>query len=57
MKPLAKLKGETYYLYLVELARISESGYAPVMIQDPASNIMEADNRFVEAESYHIKRI
>ena len=54
---IAKLKGEMYYLYLVELNRVDEPGYVPEMIQNPAVNIMEADNWFVEAQSYHIKRV
>ena len=53
----AKLKGNSYYLYLVDLGKIDDSGYAPEMIQNPAVNVMEADGWFVEAESYHIKRI
>ena len=54
---IAKLKGESYYLYLVELGCISEPGYAPEMIQNPASVVMASDSWFVEAESYHIKRV
>lgn len=54
---MAKLKGEAYYLYLVELSKIADEGYAPIMIQNPASNIMESDKWFVEAESYHIKSV
>lgn len=54
---IAKLKGEMYFLYLVELNRVSEPGYAPEMIQDPAANVMTSDSWFVEAQSYHIKRV
>lgn len=54
---IAKLKGDMYYLYLVELRRVSEPGYVPEMIRDPASNIMKSDDWFAEAQSYHIKRI
>lgn len=54
---IAKLKGEMYYLYLVELSRVGEPGYAPEMIQDPASNIMGSNSWFLEAQSYHIKRV
>lgn len=54
---IAKLKGEMYFLYLVELSRVSEPGYAPEMIQDPAANVMASDSWFVEAQSYHIKRV
>lgn len=54
---IAKLKGEMYYLYLVELSRVSVPGYVPEMIQDPAANVMTSDSWFVEAQSYHIKRV
>ena len=54
---VAKLKGDSYYLYLVELGRIGEPGYAPEMIQNPASIIMQADGWLVEAQSYHIRRV
>ena len=54
---IAKLKGDMYYLYLVELSRLSEPGYAPEMIQDPAVNVMGSDSWFVEAESFHIKHV
>lgn len=54
---VAKLKGEEYYLYLVELSRIKEPGYAPCMIPNPATNVMISDSWFVEAQTYHIKRV
>ena len=54
---IARLKGNMYYLYLVNLGRISEPGYVPEMIQDPASNIMKNNRWFVEAQSYHIMRV
>ena len=54
---MAKLKGTKYYLYLVELGRVGENGYAPEMIQNPAMKVMKSDDWFVEAQSYHIKRI
>lgn len=54
---IAKLKGNMYYLYLVELSRLNEPGYVPEMIQDPALNVMVSDSWFVEAESYHIKHV
>ena len=54
---IAKLKGEMYCLYLVELTKINEFGYIPEIIVNPAKDIMENDKWFVEAESYHIKHI
>lgn len=54
---IAKLKGDTYYLYLVNLNRINEQDYAPQMIQNPAINVMDTDEWFVEPQSYYIKHI
>lgn len=53
----AKVKRERYYLYLVELGRVGDPGYIPEIIQDPASTVMESDWWFVEAQSYHIRRL
>ena len=53
----AKLKADNYYLYLVDLRKIEKPGYAPEMIQNPAKSVMESDGWFVEAQSYHIKRV
>lgn len=53
----AKIKGERYYLYLVDLKRVNEADYSPEIIQNPAISVMKEDGWFIEAESYHIKRI
>ena len=53
----AKRKGEKYYLYLVDLRKINEPGYAPEIIKNPAVHVMEADEWYVETQSYHIKRV
>ena len=54
---IAKLKGEMYYLYLVELGRIGDSEYEPEIIQNPASSVMGSDEWYVEAQSYHVRHI
>lgn len=54
---IAKLKGDAYYLYLVDLGRINQQDYSPQIIQNPAVNVMEAEEWFVEAQSYLIKYI
>lgn len=54
---IAKLKGETYYLYLVELNKINQPDYLPEIIQNPAVNVMEAEGWFAEARSYFIRRV
>lgn len=54
---IAKLKGNTYYLYLVNLNRIVEQDYSPQMIKNPAINIMDTDEWFVESQSYYVRHI
>lgn len=53
---VAKLKGEAYFLYLVELARINEQGYVPEIIQNPAVHIINSEKWYLEAQSYLVKR-
>ena len=54
---IAKLKGNAYYLYLVELSRIIQPTYTPQIIQNPATNVMESQEWFVEAQNFFIKHI
>lgn len=54
---IAKLKGNTYFLYLVKLSEICRSDYIPTIIQDPAKNIMNSDSWFAESQSFYIKKI
>lgn len=54
---IARLKGDKYYLYLVELTRINQKDYSPLIIQNPAVNVLEADNWFVEVQSFLIRHV
>lgn len=54
---IARLKVDKYYLYLVELSKIGRKDYSPLVIQNPAKNVMEADSWFVEAQSFLIRHI
>ncbi|MBR0374173.1 MAG: DUF3883 domain-containing protein [Mogibacterium sp.] len=54
---IARLKGNLYYLYLVELDRINDVDYLPEIIQNPASTIMKSNTWFVEAQTYHVNHI
>lgn len=54
---IAKLQGEKYFLYLVDLSRIEEEGYCPEIISNPALSIMSSSDWLVESESYHIQKI
>lgn len=54
---MAKLKGNTYYLYLVDLTKVNQSAYLPQIIKNPAISVMESEEWFIETQSYFIKRI
>lgn len=53
----AKLKGKQYYLYLVDISKVSYANYKPTIIKDPANKIMKSNDWLVEANSYHIRKI
>lgn len=54
---IAKLKGNNYYLYLIDLNKISQTCYLPQIIKNPVVNIMESEEWFAETQSYFIKRL
>ena len=54
---MAKLKGASYYLYLVYLSNISCINYEPMIICNPADTIMKSDEWLVETSSYHVRKI
>lgn len=54
---IARLKGDMYYLYLIEIGKIEERDYSPQIIQNPAVNVIDAEEWFVEAQSYFIRHI
>lgn len=54
---VAKIKGNQYYLYLVDLSQISKPEYAPMIVQNPALTITESTDWLMEAESYHVKKV
>lgn len=54
---IAKIKGNQYYLYLVDLSQISKPDYIPMIIQNPAFAIAESTDWYMEAESYHIRKV
>lgn len=54
---IAKLLADKYCLYLVELAKINEPMYSPMIIQNPASIVMESDDWLVEPQTYHIMNL
>lgn len=53
---IAKLYGNRYYLYLVDLRKITEEGYSPVVISNPAYVIDQSNEWLKEPESYYVRR-
>lgn len=54
---IAKLYGEKYFLYLVELSKIADEEYKPEIVLNPALNIMSSRDWLIEPESYHIRNV
>ena len=54
---IAKLKGDTYYLYLIDLTKINQPDYLPQIIKNPAVSVMESEDWFIETQSYFVKHI
>ena len=53
----AKLYGNRYKLYLVNLSRTDDPSYLPEIIINPAHEIMSSESWMVGAQTYHIKKI
>lgn len=54
---IAKLQGEKYCLYLVNLTKIEGEDYKPIIISNPAMTIMNSQDWLIEPESYYIRKI
>lgn len=54
---VASVLGNQYYIYLVELDRIYESNYAPLIINNPTSHIFNSEEWYSVPESYFIKKL
>ena len=52
----AKLKGDSYFLYLVQLSKTNDSDYSPTIIQNPVQSIMDSDLWYIESQSYYIRK-
>lgn len=53
----SKIKGTQYHLYLVELGRIYDDNYHPIIITNPSESIMKSTDWLVEAQTYHVRRV
>lgn len=53
----SKLKGDKYYLYLIEISKINEADYLPQIIKNPAKNVIDGEEWLVEPLSYFIRSL
>lgn len=54
---IAKLHGDKYFLYLVDISKVTEEEYSPVIISNPVVTVMGSQDWLIEPESYHIRKI
>lgn len=53
----AKLLESKYFLYLVDLSKIKDADYAPVIIKNPAMVIMQSSEWLIENQSFYVRPI
>ena len=53
----ARLKGKHYYLYLVDLNKVSDENYIPDIINDPAGVLFDSEEWFIEPQILKIDHI
>ena len=54
---VAKIKSKNYYLYLVDICKISDCDYHPIVISDPISYFVNNQEWDSKAQSYLFKKI
>jgi hypothetical protein len=54
---VAVTKGGQYFLYLVNLDLINDSGYEPTMIQNPTIEVLQSDEWEKTVDKYHIVHV
>ena len=51
---ISRIKGKSYFLYLVDRLRLNSPDYVPLIIQDPFNNILSDSNWDKQVEKYKI---
>jgi len=54
---VAKIKGERYYLYLVNLNQINDINYIPTIIENPYNNVYNSNQWFKKVQSFEFIQI
>jgi hypothetical protein len=47
----AALISDNYYIYLIDIERMSKHGYTPTIIKNPANSVIESDNWLLQPTS------
>mgnify|MGYP001032254060 CR=1 FL=1 len=53
----AKILGNRYFLYLIDLSSVEKKDYVPLIIQNPSYSIINSDEYIVETENYKITKL
>lgn len=53
----AKVKGVQYFLYLVDLQKVLEDNYTPIIICNPSDTIFNSGEWYVEPQSFQVRHI
>lgn len=54
---VAREKGDSYYLYIVDMSQYQLVGYEPIIVQNPYEQIIKTDDWITETESIKVTRI
>lgn len=54
---ISRLYGKKYFLYLVNLSKVANKDYDPIIISDPSQTVMNSPDWLIEPESYHIQKV
>ncbi len=54
---ISRIKGDSYYLYLVNRSMVKHEGYEPLKIQNPYKNILNNSEWNKQVEKYKIEKI
>ena len=51
---ISRIKGENYFLYLVDRNQMNNTEYKPLIIQNPFKNVLNNENWVKQVEKYKI---
>lgn len=54
---VAKIKGDTYFLYIVDFNKINDGLYVPIIIKNPSKVLFENSSWLIETNSFMVRKI